>query len=313
MKAGHLYNVSLQYMTSSDLKQNGVSMKNSTHIRGQKKHERTVVSASTYMLSKVAFHIAPNKVTRLMREKGFSIKPFQLTAEQRGLLQQAQSFYLEFNRNRIKVFEWGAGPVILLVHGWGGRALQLDAFITALLSKGYKVVAFDQKGHGESSSRFSSYPEIVRSTDLVAAHYANELHGVVAHSIGANSMFKVSENFGRKLKIAAVAPVDNFLGVLENMRMKLGIYEKLFAQVIRNIETECGLLLSELDVLDYEKISRHDVLLVHDKFDRVNNISASHAIHRNLPGSNLMQTEMLGHSRLLGNPEVVDRVVAHFS
>ena len=288
-------------------------MKDSTHFRDPKKHARTVISASTYMLTKMAFHLAPNKLTRLGREKGFSIKPFHLSAGQHGLLQRAQSFYLEFNHNKIKVFEWGAGPVILLVHGWGGRALQLDSFITALLSKGYKVVAFDQKGHGESSSRFSSYPEIVRSTDLVAAHYANELHGVVAHSIGANSMFKVSENFDRKLKIAAVAPVENFIGVLENMRMKLGIYEKLFAQVIRHIETESGLLLSDLDVLDYEKISRHDVLLVHDKFDRVNNISASHAIHKNLPGSNLMQTEMLGHSRILGNREVVERVVAHFS
>ena len=288
-------------------------MKNLSNIRHQKKHDRTILSASAYMLSKMAFHIAPNKMTRLMRKKGFAIKPFQLTAEQRGLLQQAQSFYLEFNHNKIKVFEWGTGPVILLVHGWGGRALQLDAFITALLSKGYKVVAFDQKGHGESSSRFSSYPEIVRSTNLVAAHYANELHGAIAHSIGANSMFKVSENFDHKLKIAAVAPVENFLGVLENMRMKLGIYEKLFAQVIRNIETESGLFLSDLDVLDYEKISRHDVLLVHDRFDRVNNISASHAIHNNLPGSNLMQTEMLGHSRILGNQAVVDRVVAHFT
>ena len=287
-------------------------MKNLSNIRPQKKHDRTILSASTYMLTKMAFHLAPNKMTRLMREKGFAIKPFHLSSGQRGLLQQAHSFYLEFNHNKIKVFEWGTGPVILLVHGWGGRALQLDAFITALLSKGYKVVAFDQKGHGESSSRFSSYPEIVRSTGLVAAHYANELHGVIAHSIGANSMFKVSEHIDRKLKIAAVAPVENFLEVLENMSMKLGIYEKLFAQVIRHIEADSGLLLADLNVLDYEKISRHDVLLVHDKFDRVNNVSASHAIHKNIPGSNLLQTEMLGHSRILGNQEVVDRVVAYF-
>lgn len=287
-------------------------MKNLSNIRPHKKHDRTILSASTYMLTKMAFHLAPNKVARLMREKGFAIKPFHLSDRQRELLKQAHSFYLEFNHNKIKVFEWGAGPVILLVHGWEGRALQLDAFITALLSNGFKVVAFDQKGHGESSSQFSSYPEIVRSTGLVAAHYANELQGVVGHSIGANSMFKVSENFDRKLKIAAVAPVENFLGVLENMSMKLGIYEKLFEQVIRHIEAESGLLLADLNVLDYEKISRHDVLLVHDKFDRVNNISASHAIHKNLPGSSLMQTEKLGHSRLLGNQEVVDRVVAHF-
>jgi predicted alpha/beta-fold hydrolase len=288
-------------------------MKNTTHIWGQKKHERTIISASSYFLSKMAFHLAPEKVVRFMREKGFSVKPYPLSARQHELLQQAQSFFLEFNRNKIRVYEWGSGPVILLVHGWGGRAVQMDAFISALVKKGFKVAAFDQKGHGESSTSFSSYPEFVRSTDLVAAHYADELHGVIAHSMGANSIFKVSENFDHQVKMAAVAPVGNFLGMLEKMRMERGIYEKLFARLVRQIEAESGLLLSDLNEFDYEKINRHDVLLVHDKFDRVNKITASQEIQRNLHGSSLIQTEMLGHSRILANQEVVDRVVAHFT
>jgi hypothetical protein len=287
-------------------------MKNTAHIWGQKKHERTIISASTYFLTKMAFHLAPHKVVRLMREKGFSVKPYHLSASQHELLKQAHSFYLEFNHNKIRVYEWGSGPVILLVHGWGGRAVQLDAFIGALVNKGFKVAAFDQKGHGESSTRYSSYPEFVRSTDLVATFYADQLHGVIAHSMGSNSMFKVSENFDHQLKMAAVAPVGNFLGMLEKMRMKRGIYERLFAHLVRQIEAESGLLLSDLNEFDYEKLNRHDVLLVHDKFDRVNKITASQEIHRNLHGSSLMQTEMLGHSRILSNQEVVDRVVAHF-
>ena len=288
-------------------------MKNITYGWGKIKHEHSLLSTSTYWLTKAAYHIAPDRVSKLMREKGFSVKPFNLSAGQRELLEQAHSFYLEFNNNRIKVFEWGSGPVVLLVHGWAGRALQLDALIRALVDSGYKVVAFDHKGHGESSTRFSSFPEIVRSTERVTAHYGNELYGVVAHSIGSNSAFKVSENFARKLKIAVVAPVGDFLGMLERMRMRMGIYEGLFAHVIGRIETESGLQLSDLNVLDYAKISRHDVLLVHDKFDRANDVSVSHEIHRNLQGSSLMQTEMLGHSRILGNQEVIGRVIAHFN
>jgi len=287
-------------------------MQNTAHFRGQKKHDRTIIAASTYWLTKTAFHIAPISATRLMHEKGFAVKPLNLSAKQRELMKQAHGFYLKFNRNKIKVFEWGAGPVILLVHGWGGRALQMDGFVTALVNKGFKVVAFDQKGHGESSTNFSSYPEFVRGTALVAAHYADSLYGVVAHSIGSNSMFKVSEDFGRKLKIAMVAPMEDFLGVLEKRRMKMGIYEKLFAHLIGKVEAECELRLADLSVLNYQKISRHDVLLVHDKFDRVNKVTGSQEIHRNLQGSSLMLTEMLGHSRILNNQAVVDRVVQHF-
>jgi len=279
----------------------------------QNKHDRTFISASTYWLTRVAYRVAPDRVSKLMREKGFTVKPFRLSADQRALQQRAHSFHLEYNRNRIKVFEWGTGPVVLLVHGWAGRALQLDSLIRALLGKGYKVVAFDQKGHGESSTRFSSYPEIVRGTELVSAYYGKALYGVVAHSIGSNAMFKVSETFAHRLRIAAISPTGDILNVLDDIRVKMGIDRKLLTHVIRLIEADSGLQLSSLNKLDYTKIARHDVLLVHDKFDKVNKVEASHAIHDNLPGANLMLTEMLGHSRILNNPAVIDRVVAHFN
>lgn len=278
---------------------------------GQKKHDRTILSASTYWLTKLAYAVAPDRAGRFMREKGFAVKPYPLSAAQRTLQQQAHSFDLELNHNKIKVFEWGSGPVVLLVHGWAGRALQLDALINALLNDGYKVAAFDQKGHGESSSRFSSYPEMVLSTNLVTAHYGESLHGVVAHSIGANSMLKVSENFAHTLRIAAFSPVGDFMVMLEKMRMRIGIDEKLFMHVIRQIEIENNLRVSDLNKLDYNKIARHQVLLVHDRLDRINKVSVSQSIHQSLPGSSLMQTEMLGHSRILGNQQVVERVVAH--
>jgi hypothetical protein len=287
-------------------------MVHSTYQWGEKKHDRTILSSVTYLLTKAAFYIAPETVSRLMREKGFAIKPYRLNKAQRDLLSEANSFYLEYKLNKIKVFEWGAGPIILLVHGWGGRALQLNSFVKPLVERGFRVVAFDHKGHGESSTRFSSYPEIVRGTDLLTLYYAKDLHGVIAHSIGSNSVFKVSEYFERKLKIVAVAPMENFPLWLEKMRRRVGIYEKLFARVIVKIEADAELNLLEQCVFNYDKIRHHEVLLVHDKLDRINKISASYEIQRNLKDPSLMETENLGHSRILGNKAVVERVVAHF-
>ena len=287
-------------------------MEHSNYQWGEKKHDRTVLSSAVYFLTKAAFNIAPVTVTRLLREKGFAIKPYRLNKTQREQMSRAHSFYLEYKQNRIKVFEWGKGPIILLVHGWGGRALQLNAFVQPLVDKGFRVVAFDHKGHGESSTRFSSFPEIVRGTDLLTLYYGKDLYGVIAHSIGSNSVFKVSEYFERKLKIVAIAPMENFPLWLEKMRRKLGIYEKLFARVIGNIEAESELNLLDQCVFNYDKIRRHEVLLVHDKLDRINKISASYEIQRNLKDTSLMETENLGHSRILGNQAVVGRVVAHF-
>ena len=288
-------------------------MANPSIIGILKKQGRSILSASTWWLSKIAFHLAPNWVTRWTRETAFAVKPYRLNNKQRELQQQANSFFVDIKFNKIKVFEWGNGPVILLVHGWGGRALQMDSFVLPLLEKGYKVVAFDHKGHGESTSGFSSYLEIVSGTDLLMAHYAQDLSGVIAHSIGSNAAFKASEKFEGNLQIAVVAPMENFPNLLEKMRKRIGIYEKLFANVIGQIEADTGLNLLEQCELDFEKIGRHDVLLVHDKLDRINKISASHGLQSNLPKSVLMETEKLGHARILDNAAVVDRVVTHFA
>ena len=277
------------------------------------KHDRTLKSNATYWLSKHAFQLAPALMTKLMREQGFRVRPYKLSNEQLALKEQARSYALRFDDNSIQVFEWGSGPVVLLAHGWSGSPLQFETLIRTLLAQNYKVVAFDQKGHGESSGNYSSFPEFVRSTELVAAHYRTGLHGIVAHSIGSNSILKVCECLTPSLKIATIAPVGDFLQMLETVRRRMGIYEGLFTQVIRKIETESGLQLAELNQLDYSKIAHHDVLLVHDRYDKINEFDASVEIHKNLHGSILMPTEMLGHSRILKDPTVIDRVVAHIT
>jgi pimeloyl-ACP methyl ester carboxylesterase len=35
-------------------------------------------------------------------------------------------------------------PAVLLVHGWGGNAAQMRAFVFPLLSAGYRVIAYDR-------------------------------------------------------------------------------------------------------------------------------------------------------------------------
>jgi len=46
---------------------------------------------------------------------------------------------------------WGNdGPVVYLVHGWGGNASQLNPFVRPLVAAGFTVVAHDAPSHGLS-------------------------------------------------------------------------------------------------------------------------------------------------------------------
>ncbi|HEV7501330.1 MAG TPA: alpha/beta hydrolase, partial [Vicinamibacteria bacterium] len=67
----------------------------------------------------------------------------------------------------LAVWSWGQGPAVYLVHGWGGRAEQLGAFVGPLTARGYRVVAVDGPGHGASAGQLSSAPEIGRALATV--------------------------------------------------------------------------------------------------------------------------------------------------
>lgn len=262
-------------------------------------------------MSGLSYRVMPDITSRWLRRWFFATSPYRLSAAQQQLQAQARCGHIDNKFNKINILEWGEGPVILLVHGWNGRALQMNTFVEPLLAQGYKVVAFDHKGHGESAFRFSSFLEMVQGTQQMMAHYAHALEGVVAHSIGCNAVLKASEASSQKLNIVLVAPVDDFLSWLEKVRMRFGIDAGLFANVIGAIEADTGLKLAEQCTLDYANIGRHAVMLVHDKFDRINKIDGSYKLRDKLPGTALLQTEALGHARILANTAVVERTVSH--
>src|SRR5258708_6491149 len=68
---------------------------------------------------------------------------------------------------------WQAGPLaapaVLLAHGWGGRGVQMGSFVAPLLARGYRVVWFDQPGHGESGRGAVALPDFVRAVEALAA------------------------------------------------------------------------------------------------------------------------------------------------
>ena len=73
------------------------------------------------------------------------------TAEPLAVVHRGQALAVE---------SWGAGPTVLLVHGWNGRGAQLGAFAPALVKSGYRVVTFDTPAHGRSPGRATNLPEI---------------------------------------------------------------------------------------------------------------------------------------------------------
>jgi pimeloyl-ACP methyl ester carboxylesterase len=97
----------------------------------------------------------------------------------------------------LAVTDWGgAGLPLVLIHGLTGGQPAWDA-VAAELSPQFRLVTYDQRGHGDSS-RSHTYPWASLVDDLEALIVKFELHDVtlVGHSIGAGIALEVANRIG---------------------------------------------------------------------------------------------------------------------
>ncbi|MFM9873234.1 MAG: alpha/beta hydrolase, partial [Fimbriimonadaceae bacterium] len=99
-------------------------------------------------------------------------------------------------------YEWGEGDrSVLLMHGWNGRGTNLSSFVDPLVGAGYRVVAFDAHGHGDSGGQYCYAPLMAGAAmDLAKEH--GDFYGVVAHSFGTCAT-NVAQKLGLKVERVA--------------------------------------------------------------------------------------------------------------
>ncbi|MFD9483002.1 alpha/beta fold hydrolase [Streptomyces sp. NPDC059991] len=90
---------------------------------------------------------------------------------------------------RLSCRDWGGpGPSVLLLHGLAGHAGEWDA-VAQQLSRRYRVVAVDQRGHGSSERLPSDLSRAAYVADVVAVLDQLDLHHpvLVGQSMGGNT------------------------------------------------------------------------------------------------------------------------------
>jgi non-heme chloroperoxidase len=80
----------------------------------------------------------------------------------------------------------GQGPPVVLVHGYTARALEWNFVWDELQAKGFRVIAFDQRGHGRSTLGSDGIGSEPMAADLAAVLRHFDVHDgvLVGHSMG---------------------------------------------------------------------------------------------------------------------------------
>lgn len=96
----------------------------------------------------------------------------------------------------IAVYEWGAesSPVVFFVHGGSDFARTFDVLAPRVADAGWRVVAWDHRGHGDSDhAALYSWDADIRDALTVMGSTTDRPSPVVAHSKGGALMMQLTE------------------------------------------------------------------------------------------------------------------------
>ncbi|WP_342655842.1 alpha/beta hydrolase [Pseudomonas sp. F3-2] len=105
---------------------------------------------------------------------------------------------------RIFYKDWGSGQPIVFHHGWPLSADDWDAQMLFFVSKGYRVIAHDRRGHGRSSQTATGNEMDTYAADVaeLAAHLnlKNAVH--IGHSTGGGEVARYVAKYGKDGRVA---------------------------------------------------------------------------------------------------------------
>jgi pimeloyl-ACP methyl ester carboxylesterase len=205
------------------------------------------------------------------------------------------------------------------MHGWAGYRGQLGAFVTPLTEAGFRVVALDAPGHGESGpGRYGRgralMPDFIAALRAGIAHYGAPA-GVVAHSLGASAVAIATLDGVPTNRLVLISPVANVMSGIDIFTQAAGVGPNVRARMPRRIERIAGLPTSHFDIAvrAAEREELAPMLVIHDVSDKRVPFDNAVLVAAAWPDSRLESTEGLGHLRILSDPAVIDTAVSYLS
>lgn len=213
----------------------------------------------------------------------------------------------------VVAWRWGksGGPVIYLVHGWGGRGGRLGAFAQPLIDRGYDVVTFDAPGHGDTGSGMTSMLHIARALRAVVRQ-EGAAHAVIAHSLGCAAT-ALAATWGLPVdRLVFLAPPADPGEWSKRFAQALGLSDHVMARLKERSERRIRFRWADLDVRVMARRLAHPLLVVHDRDDDTVPFGDGQAITAAWGGTavRLVTTQGLGHRGVTRAPEIVREVTA---
>ncbi|WP_300435313.1 alpha/beta hydrolase [Christiangramia sp.] len=272
--------------------------------------QRLLVPSYILMISKFLTSISPFLASRFAAK--LFLTPFRYTLPEREKAMDTASIQKKvivpaMNRE-IVTYEYGhAEKKILLVHGWSGRGTQLAKIAEALKSQGYMIISFDAPGHGKAEGKMSMMPFFIK-----AVHFLHDQYGpfeaIVGHSLGGMSALKAISDGLQTKKLVIIGTANNITEITRHFAENMKMNNKVAAKMKKYLDEKFNEDMDSLSGAVSAKNVKVPTLVIHDNKDVDVKVNSAYEIHEALANSQLIITEDLGHRRILGDAEVINKI-----
>lgn len=222
-----------------------------------------------------------------------------------------ETVFIPSINKKIVVYHYGKSEKkILLVHGWSGRGTQLVKIADELVNLGFSTISFDAPAHGKSKGNSTIMVEFIASI-LELEKQFGPFEFAIGHSLGGMSILNaIRENLKVK-KAVIIGSGDIIQDIIDDFIKKLKLKPEIGNKLRNHFEKKYGVEMDYYSASNAVKEVSTPVLILHDENDTDVNVKAAYHIKENLKNSELMITKNLGHRKILGNAEVIKRIVEY--
>ncbi len=236
-----------------------------------------------------------------------------MARKEQEVIDRGERFEFDAQGHHLVGHRWGSGPAVVMLHGWGNRAAAMTAFVDPLVGNGLSVWAIDAPAHGESSGDFCHAPLFAACTHHMVQNLilpeCGDLHGALGYSFGGLAT-GIGQHRGLGAKrIALLAPLAWIPLRFNSWAIACGLDEAGIKEYWGHVHAFFGEGMIETHSLpQLAPGMTAPLLLIHDRQDKEVTVQEALDVVEAWPDAILMETEGLGHRRLLRDRHVIARV-----
>ena len=250
--------------------------------------------------------VAPGLAQRWFIRLFFTPLNYPVPPKEKEIEKIAVHFSVHVHGKKVQCYSWGAGPVVLLVHGWAGRATQFRKFIPVLSELGYKVVGFDAPAHGKSEGRKVTIVDFEETLKQLYSKIGGPV-AVIAHSFGGVASLFAAMNGMTIPKLINIASPTIGAEIIKTYLKGLNASASTGEAFERYVKETTGKPFDQFSACyTVQRLPRPlHLLLVHDENDPEVSIQQPLALQQVYPTATLYRTQGLGHTRILKDDDVI--------